>query len=303
MATINGTQFNDSLHGTPEGDFIHGREGNDELRGRGGNDTLVGGEGNDALVGDEFGEAPGHDLLVGGEGNDHLAYAFGGNDTLIGGEGDDRFEFFGSSPNHITVVGGDGIDEMTYAGDSALVDLQAGTFASTSGMTMTINGIENFQSFSDGPMQIYGNAADNFIFSGNGDDIIGGREGNDTLFGGPGDDVYLLDAAPGEANADRVFFEKYDVALAGFDENDRLALDNAVMGELGAEGDFAADDERFFAAAGATAGAEQDDRVVYDTETGRLYYDADGSGAGDAMLIALLVTPGYDLAASDITIV
>jgi Ca2+-binding RTX toxin-like protein len=297
MATINGTQFDDSLHGTEESDFIRGHEGDDELRGGGGDDTLVGGEGNDTLVGDA-----GHDLLVGGEGRDVLAYAFGGNDTLVGGAGDDRFEFFASGPHHITVLGGEGIDEMTYAGDSAVVDLQAGTFASTSGTTMAIQGIENFQSFSDGTMQIYGNAADNFIFSGNGDDIISGREGNDTLFGGPGDDVYLLDAAPGEANADRLFLEKYDVALAGFDENDRLALDNDVMGELGAEGDFAADDERFFAAAGATAGAEQDDRVVYDTETGRLYYDADGSGGGEAKLIALLVTPGYDLAASDITV-
>jgi hypothetical protein len=75
------------------------------------------------------------------------------------------------------------------------------------------------------------------------------------------------------------------------------------MPELGATGDFAVDDERFYAAAGATGGAEADDRVIYDTDAGRLYYDADGSGEGEAQLIAMLFSGGLPLAASDITVI
>src|SRR5207248_1402446 len=37
-------------------------------------------------------------------------------------------------------------------------------------------------------------------------------------------------------------------------------------------------------------GHDADDRVVFDTTTGSLYYDADGSGAGAAQLIASLDT-------------
>ena len=68
-------------------------------------------------------------------------------------------------------------------------------------------------------------------------------------------------------------------------------------------GQFSADDARFFAGSGATGGADPDDRVVYDTDSGRLYYDADGSGSAEAQLIATLVTFGTPFGASDITVI
>jgi Ca2+-binding RTX toxin-like protein len=307
MATINGTQFNDSLHGTEDSDFIHGREGDDELRGRGGDDTLMGGEGNDTLAGDEFLEAPGDDLLIGGEGNDVLAW-LSGNDTLIGGEGDDFFSLFMAGPSqHVVISGGEGVDSMEFIGGAPVtVHLGQGTLTSTfqgQPVSMSLQSIENFRAPIDSNVHVTGSAAANFIETGNGNDTLSGAEGRDTLWGSASDDLYILDAAPGEANADLILFEKYTLEVQGFDENDRIALENAVMPELGAEGDLAADDERFFAAAGATGGAEADDRVVYDTEAGRLYYDADGSGAGEAQLIAIVAELGHGLAASDLTIV
>ena len=42
------------------------------------------------------------------------------------------------------------------------------------------------------------------------------------------------------------------------------------------------------------------DRVVYDSASGNLYYDADGSGSGAAQLIATLSGP---LAAGDIAVI
>jgi serralysin len=297
MAQINGTDGNDFLFGTEQGDVIHGREGDDSMRGGGGNDLMLGGEGNDTMIGEE-----GDDTLIGGAGDDLLA-AVGGNDTMIGGEGNDRFDVFNFGAFNQVAVGGEGIDTLVYTGGPSVIDLGAGTLVAASGGTMSLQSIENLDaSQGNGPQQVTGSSAGNFIFTGNGNDTINGAEGNDTLFGGPGDDTFVFDAL-GEANADAVLFEKYTTEVQGFDENDRIALDNDAMAALGAEGDFSADDERFYAAAGATGGAEGDDRVVYDTESGRLYYDADGSGTGEAQLIAILRIGGFDLAASDITVV
>ena len=117
---------------------------------------------------------------------------------------------------------------------------------------------------------------------------------------GFGSDHYVFNVAPGEENADLVFGFTKDES-EGFD---KIVLDSGVMTELGAAGQLAADDERWHSAAGATGGAEEDDRIVYDSEAGRLYYDADGSGAGEAQLIAtVFVLNENPVVASDIIIV
>src|SRR5205823_11462577 len=69
---------------------------------------------------------------------------------------------------------------------------------------------------------------------------------------------------------------------------DKIELDGNVHADIGASGNFATDDPRFFSAAGATSGHDATDRVIYDTSTGNLWYDADGSGNGAAQLIATL---------------
>ncbi|HEX9433439.1 MAG TPA: hypothetical protein VF936_11715, partial [Burkholderiales bacterium] len=77
--------------------------------------------------------------------------------------------------------------------------------------------------------------------------------------------------------------------LANFDSNwDALRFDSVAFTALGGPGHFAAGDARFYAAPGASAGHTAADRLIYNTSTGQLYYDADGSGAGDAQLVATL---------------
>jgi Ca2+-binding RTX toxin-like protein len=44
----------------------------------------------------------------------------------------------------------------------------------------------------------------------------------------------------------------------------------------------------FYAADGANQAHDASDRIVYDTASGQLYYDADGKGGGAAQLFATL---------------
>ena len=123
-----------------------------------------------------------------------------------------------------------------------------------------------------------------------GNDSLTGLGGNDWFNGGAGNDLleanddrflgandsdhFVFDQTPGAANADSIVDFQ-----TGFD---KLHLDGRVMTAVGPSGNFAAGDARFYSAAGATGGHDSDDRVVFDTSTGNLYYDADGNGASAA---------------------
>lgn len=58
------------------------------------------------------------------------------------------------------------------------------------------------------------------------------------------------------------------------------------MGALGPAGALLA--EAFWSADGAVAGHDPTDRVVYNSATGSLYYDPDGSGPSASVQIAVL---------------
>jgi hypothetical protein len=70
---------------------------------------------------------------------------------------------------------------------------------------------------------------------------------------------------------------------------------------LGSGGELATDDERFYAASGATSGHDADDRLVYNTTSGDLHYDPDGNGSIEALLVATL-EGAPTLVATDITL-
>ena len=81
LATIVGTEDDDTLSGTSGGDVIVGLGGNDHITGRGGDDSLCGGAGNDDIWGGD-----GFDRLSGNAGNDMLNGGLG-RDRCAGGPG------------------------------------------------------------------------------------------------------------------------------------------------------------------------------------------------------------------------
>jgi Ca2+-binding RTX toxin-like protein len=90
-----------------------------------------------------------------------------------------------------------------------------------------------------------------------------------------------------------------DFAAAQLDKIQLSKADFGGLGPIGALGSAA-----FFASATATAANDADDRIVYNTTSGALYYDADGLGGQAAVQIATFGTTTHPgLVFSDFQIV
>jgi Ca2+-binding RTX toxin-like protein len=53
--------------------------------------------------------------------------------------------------------------------------------------------------------------------------------------------------------------------------------------------------DAFYASSSATKGNDADDRIIYNTTSGALYYDADGSGIVAAVQIAIVGTTSHQI--------
>ena len=305
---MQGTAGDDSMSGASGHDTLSGLGGNDTLEGRHGDDRLNGGAGNDSLIGNA-----GADLLRGED----------GDDTLDGASGVDRWQIegeptFTSWPDRQpipgdTLDGGLGNDVFYVQHNDVIVDAGGIDTVLTDQFEYTLpGGFENLTyqpfGFSDGEglsVTYTGNALDNTIRVEklwiNSAAALDGGEGNDTLDGGASADTFIFAAAPGVANADEVIGFFSGPAHTIDEPGDKLVLDGTVHANSGPSGNFTADDARFWFSGTGTA-HDADDRVIYNTSNGQLWYDADGSGGGAAQLIATL-QGAPSLAATDIAII
>ncbi|MES2444680.1 MAG: M10 family metallopeptidase C-terminal domain-containing protein [Pseudomonadota bacterium] len=304
-ADINGT-------GTGYNNVITGNSGANILDGGAGADSLIGGLGDDTYVVDNAGDtvteaaSAGHDTvrssinyslagtniedlvltgtakngigsdgdnrltgndaannLTGGAGSDVLDGA-GGIDTLRGGIGDDTYYTDGS--------------DIIYEGFNEGTDtvISSGTF-SMSGIyveNLTLTGSAAINGTGTGYANtLTGNSGANRLDGGGGNDKLYGGLGNDVLIGGAGQDGFYFDTAAGAGNWDD---------LQDFSHtDDTIYLDRDVFTGIGADGQLDINAFR----AGSTA-VDADDRILYDSATGNIYYDADGVGGADAVLMA-----------------
>lgn len=265
MATINGTNGNDTRNGTAGADLISGLAGNDVLNGLGGNDTLRGGFGNDRLDGgigtdiaswlditgggvtasllsNSASGAGGTDMLLNienlegsnqndtltGNANANTLWGRNGNDNLQGGGGNDVLQGGAGSD---TVDGGAGTDTVSYEDAGAGIDLSlaiTGAQNTNGSGSDRVTNVENVtgSNFDD---NFQGNDAANTILGGGSTDNI---DGDTYALSGSGD---LLDGGAGD---DNIYGRGGNDTLRGGDGADWLegqAGNDALTGGGGAD--------------------------------------------------------------------
>ncbi|WP_262265448.1 calcium-binding protein [Microvirga yunnanensis] len=256
VEVLQGSNHADRLTGLDRGNGngvqLYGEGGDDGLTGKAGGDALFGGAGNDWLDG-----GPGGDLLDGGAGWDVLSYQSATGGVVVDLTGNQNGgAAAGDQVSNIEVLQG-----SNYADTLTSVDRGGGSGAQLYG--------------EGGNDTLYGRGGGDYLFGGAGDDLLDSGFGCDVLSGGAGADTFRFSTGLGAGNVDTL----QDLSLA---QGDRILLSRSVFAGAG-----------YDALAGAaftlgTAATTAVHRIVYDQETGDLFYDADGVGGAAQVKFAVL---------------
>ena len=331
----------ENLFGSAYGDSLIGGDGANELVGNGGNDLLMGNLGADILWGGDgndnlWGGADG-DTMNGGDGDDLYHFTTGDTITELAGEGTDTIEswvtyslvanlenltlylgapingigneldnaLIGNGNNNI-LVGGAGIDTMTGNGgnnsffvddaDDEVIEAAAGGIDNVNasvtywlGAGVSSETLRTDNAAGLGAINLTANEINNFVIGNAGANQLNGREGDDTLTGNAGNDLFFFNTALNAAtNIDTVT----DFSVV----NDTFRLENAIFTGLAAG---ALNADAFHT--GAVA-ADAEDRIVYNSATGALSFDSNGS-AGGGMTQFAAITAGLALTNADFLVV
>lgn len=317
IENVTGGSGNDILYGNSAANVLVGGSGNDILFGRGGADTLNGGIGNDTyaltnendtvidsggvdtitstisrtlaayatierltLTGTAHINGTGNALanIITGNAGNNILNGGAGLDTLIGGLGNDSY-MLGAENDTVSDSGGNDVIVSTISRSLAgYATIERLALSGSSNINGTGNALNNTIVGNGANNTINGGAGNDIILGGAGVDRLYGNIGNDTLTGGTGIDVFVFHSAPNAAtNVDRIT----DFSVA----DDVIWLENSVFTTLGAVGTLSAS-----AFVRNTTGLAQDasDRIIYESDTGNLYYDSNGNAAGGSTLIAVL---------------
>jgi serralysin len=255
--TLSGNDGANALLGNVGSNILFGNGGNDDLYGFGGNDDLYGGLGNDYLSGGD-----GADYLSASDGNDTL-YGGAGIDIILGGFGDDIF--YAEGLDLIVEYAGQGYDTINV---DESYNLAAGS---------EIERLSTTNNAGTAHFELIGNELVNLVIANNGNNRIDGGAGADTLYGLGGYDAFDFSTALGASNVDSIadFSSADDVIYL-----DRRIFSGMTTGYLNASA--------FLSGAGATAATTAAQRIIYNSTTGDIYYDADGAGGAAAVKFATI---------------
>jgi Ca2+-binding RTX toxin-like protein len=324
---LEGGYGNDALFGGVGDDRLYGGDGIDALVGDAGNDRLYGGEGDDARIAIEVGHnfldsfgglygGAGLDYLDGGVGNDYLdggadsdiLLGGEGNDTLIGGLGVDRLDggfgndllYVDTNSDVVIEASGGGSDRVLASTSYTLrtgVEVETLTTNNNTGTgTISLTGNEFSQTINgnDGANTLIGLGGNDKISGLSGSDFLYGGTGNDRLFGGLGNDNFVFNTTlSATANVDTIG----DFQNASGD-NDTIRLENAIFAAL-ATGQLTAAEFTANTTGAATNGSQH---IIYETDTGKLFYDTNGNASGGSTHFATLAA-GLVLTAADFFVI
>ncbi|OYU34655.1 hypothetical protein [Novosphingobium sp. PASSN1] len=275
--TLTGTTAIDGV-GNALSNTILGNEAGNVLKGLAGDDTLKGGAGDDKLFG-----GMGADRMFGGSGNDTY---------FVDASADRVYETATASATDAADLGG--VDTVISSVSFSLGRFMENlTLTGSSNISGTGNTLGNIVVGNGASNALRGLAGNDTLKGGAGNDKLYGGDGRDTLTGGLGRDAFIFDTAPTSRD---------QITDFSHSEGDRLQLSNAKFAAFGYTGALHVDD--FWAAAGATKAHDASDRVIYNTTTGILYYDADGAGGSAAIAFAQLGSTTHSaLVYSDLQII
>jgi Ca2+-binding RTX toxin-like protein len=250
--------------------------------------VLVLGEGGDDVVtlgsyaGDASGGA-GSDMLSGGaaadglygDDGDDIIFGKGGSDDIFGGAGNDKLSG-GTGADRID--GGAGIDTVSYEDSlgAISIDLQTGLGSGNAAQGDVVTTVENAT----------GSAFNDTLIGDGAANRLTGAHGADTMTGAAGADVFVFDT----------ILDSADVITDFVHGTDRVELDQSIFTALGLS---TLDPGAFTTGAATTA----DQHILYDAATGNLSYDADGSGAGAAIVFAKLQNLPATITSADFVVV
>ncbi len=309
---LTGASYDDVLSGLGGDDMLIGNAGKDTLNGGTGADYMDGGAGNDTYVVDNVGDqviessaTGGTDLVqasvsyvlatnvenltltgtaaINGTGNTlaNLLLGNAANNVLDGGSGKDTLVGGNGNDPYVVDNVGDQVIESSAAGGTDWVQASVSYVLATNVENLTLTGTAAINGTGNTLANLLlGNAANNVLNGGSGNDTLVGGNGNDVLYGGAGSDVFVFNFTPNAtSNVDTIGDFQTGV--------DKMQLSKAIFLALGASG-TSLEKGQFWSGAGVVKGHDADDRIVYNTTTGVLYYDADGSASTAAVQIALI---------------
>ena len=199
---------------------------------------------------------------INGTGNSlaNLLTGNSGNNTLDGGAGADR------------MAGGAGND--TYRVDNVgdvVAELNGqGTDTVSSSVSYRLSSdVEKLTLTGSGNVNGTGNSLANVLIGNSGNNTLNGGSGSDMLTGYGGSNSFVFNKALGPTNVDSIT----DFNVVG----DTIVLDNAIFSTISGTGTLSA--AQFTANTGGMA-KDGSDRIIYETDTGKLLYDSNGNASG-----------------------
>lgn len=279
--TLNGKGGVDNLHGLGGNDLYYVDNAGDQLfeAANGGADTVAtsvsyalaagreiealqttrsAGMGAINLTGNEFAQT-----ITGNAGANSIN-GRGGADTMRGVGGNDTYYVDNAGDRVIEAAGG-GTDTV---GTNISYTLTAG---------QEIEKLVTTSAAGTAALNLTGNAFAQTIRGNAGANTINGGAGLDTLTGGAGADTFVFNTTLGSTNIDSIT-DFNPVA-------DTIHLENAIFAKLVTAGSLNA---AYFKANTTGMATDGNDYIVYESDTGKLFYDADGSGSGGTVQFAVL---------------
>jgi len=294
-----GNSLNNSISGNSSNNYLWGSSGNDYLYGNAGNDTLSGGSGNDYLSG-----GTGNDQMYGGTGNDRFVVDSTGDVvTEYTNQGIDRV------CSSISYSLGDNLENLTLTGNAYY------GYGNSLNNSISGNSSNNYLWGSSGDDYLYGNAGNDYLSGGTGNDRMYGSTGDDTLAGSSGND-YLSgwsgndtlvggfgnDTLTGGSDADKFAFNFRSEGIDTITDFSRVQGDKIQVSASGFGGglNLGILDSYYFTI--GSAASDTNDRFIYNSSTGGLFFDVDGTGRLGQVQFATL-SSGLNLTSNDFVVV